>query len=98
MARARKGTLVWRKSGWNALVTLTKDGEAIRKWYALGTTDRQAARKKLTRLVADLAKANGPLDPSEAKRPDTVREFAEASFAQREAKGVASVRDERSHF
>ena len=60
MARQRKGALVWRKSGWNALVTLTIDGEAVRKWCPLGTTDKQAAKRKLARLVAKLAQGEPP--------------------------------------
>jgi integrase len=47
--------------------------------------------------VAKLAAGENP-DPSESSRSDTVRELAEASFRQREANGVASVRDEKSYF
>jgi predicted secreted protein len=53
MARERKGTLIWRaSSGWNAILTITKDGESIRKWEPLGTENKAAAKRKLARLVA----------------------------------------------
>jgi hypothetical protein len=75
MARQRKGCLIWRKSGWNALVTLTVDGERVRKWYPLGTTDRQAAKRKLARLVAKSA-ANEAIAPSEAANEESFEGYA----------------------
>jgi hypothetical protein len=43
MARQRKGCLIWRKSGWNALVTVTVDGEVVRNRRAFSTALAMAA-------------------------------------------------------
>ena len=37
MARERTGTLVWRKKGWCARLTVTVDGEPVKRWFFLGT-------------------------------------------------------------
>lgn len=97
MARERKGTLVWRKKGWCARVTVTVDGEPDKKWYPLGTDNRAGAKRKLARLVAKLEKEGAPA-PSEAAGDDTVSEYAKAHFETRQIQGIASVRDERSYF
>jgi integrase len=94
MARERKGTLVWRASGWCARVTVTIDGEPVKKWYPLGTDNKAAAKRKLARLTAKLA-AEGPPDPSESTRQDTVKEYAEDWLSSRELRGIGMVRDER---
>jgi len=97
MARERKGTLVWRKSGWNALVTVTVDGEPVRKWFPLDTENKPAAKRKLARLVAKLA-ADEPADPSDASSEDTVAEFEASHHARRMLHKVAMARDEHANM
>ncbi len=80
------------KKGWCARVTVDREGESVREWLDLGTYDRAVAKRKLARIIAKGA----PVEPTEAKAEDTVREFAEDWLNRREAAGIAMVRDERS--
>lgn len=92
MARPRKGSLVWAKSGWRARVTVDVDGEAVQKTIKLGTTSRAAARRKLAKLVAELAEGNG-VGRVPSATVETVADYAKQWFASRKARGLA-VRDE----
>ncbi len=98
MARPRKGSLIWAKSGWRARVTVDVDGEAIQQTVDLGTTNKAAARRKLARLVADLVKGSPADQAQERAKVETVATYAEAWFAGREARGVATAKGERAWF
>jgi integrase len=63
-----------RPSGYYGRFWAVVDGERIRVTKALGTTNRQAARVKLARLIAEAA-AN-PGKPIDARRVETFREAA----------------------
>jgi integrase len=93
MARQRSGTLVWRKKGWCARVTVGQGDEARREWRALGTTVRAVAVRRLAKLLAEL-EAGEPSAP--AKRgAETLADYADGWLAARDARGLASVDDER---
>ncbi len=77
MARKRTGRLVERKSGWRAHVTLTIDGETVRKMVDLETKDRTVARRKLRRLLADNEHASEADALAAAAAPITVAEAVE---------------------
>ena len=89
--RPRKGSLYWTKSGWRARITVDVDGVAVQKSFDLKTTDKQAARIKLRRLV----KAHG--SPSElaaeAVRPETFEEAAVRVLDAQKAAGLATWKD-----
>jgi integrase len=89
--RPRKGTLEMRGGTWKARLTMP-DGS--RRWFALGTTDRAAAKRKLKALAA--AQAAGALpEPEEVKAPETVDGYAGPLFDSRVARGIASAAYER---
>src|SRR5690606_19742364 len=75
MGRPAKGSLYWATSGWRARLTVTIDGERVRKSYDLETQDKAVARIKLNRLIA----AGTSEQPTEedAKREETFQEAAE---------------------
>jgi|GEM_PF-466963 len=72
---ARSGSLYWTKSGWRARIRIEINGETVQKSFDLETTDKQAARIKLRRLIrrnvapAELA--------AEAVRVETFQDAAE---------------------
>lgn len=72
---ARKGSLYWTKSGWRARIRVQIDGESVQRSVNLETTDKQAARIKLRRLV----KLNAPVEvvAQEAAQLETFAEAAE---------------------
>lgn len=72
---ARTGSLYWTKSGWRARLRVEVDGETVQKSFDLETTDKQAARVKLRRLV----KQHAPVAElaAEAKRTETFKDAAE---------------------
>ena len=90
----RTGTLYWTKSGWRGRVRVEVDGETVQRSFDLKTTDKQAARVKLRRLV----KMNAPPTPEQAKAPVTVSEYAERWLARREALGIRATDYERRFF
>ena len=99
MARARTGTLALRKRGgelvWHAQVTVGLGDDKRREWFSLETTDKAVARRKLKRLVAELAGGQTRTGAiATAAAPDTVQGYAEAWYARRQAEGVASASDE----
>ncbi len=57
--RPRKGSLEFRGKTWHARLTVTIEG-ALRKWFDLGTDNKAVARRKLAKLVAEIAKGNAP--------------------------------------
>jgi integrase len=98
MARKTTGTLVWTKSkGWVARIPTVIDGERVKKTYELGTTDRAVARRKLARLVEELA-AGAALATDAAKPNETLAQYAATWFASRDARGVAATSYERRYF
>src|SRR5882724_7679828 len=58
--RPRKGTLEFRGKSWHARLTVTVEGESLRKWFDLGTDNKAVARRKLARLIDEQSKANPP--------------------------------------
>jgi integrase len=50
MSRPRTGTLVWRKRGWGARVTIYRDGVRSQTVVDLGTSSRSLAERKLLEL------------------------------------------------
>jgi integrase len=90
--RPRKGTLEFRGKTWHARLTVTVEGESLRKWYDLGTDNKAVARRKLARLSKDQETTN-PTPITQlaevAKRAETVSEAAERIFKER----VGEVRD-----
>jgi integrase len=69
--RPPKGSLYLGATGWRARVTVTIDGERVRKAFDLGTSNKSAARLKLKRLLDVEAPT-----PAEAARVETFREAA----------------------
>ena len=70
--RPRKGTLIYKPSGYRARITVEVDGENVRRTVDLGTTNRAAARVKLARLL----KSEGPAEQKHATRHETFTEAA----------------------
>ena len=94
--RPRKGALLWRATkGWCARLTVTIDGERVRKVVELGTADKLAARRKLQRLLLE---TEGAPDAGEVvartERPETFADAAERIYRLRVAAGVKSAKDE----
>lgn len=94
MARQRKGTLVWRKQGWCARITVTVDGEPVKQWFPLGTDNKAAAKRKLARLVAKLA-TEGPPSPDDAASEETFEGYANGWL---ETRDPAMAKDERTNL
>lgn len=88
---ARSGSLYWTKSGWRARIRVEVDGEIVQKSFDLETTDKQAARAKMRRLI----KLNAPPTPEQAAAPVTVADYAERWLERREALGIAAASYER---
>ncbi len=97
--RPATGTLELRKSGWYVRLTVTVDGESVRKWFPLETHDRQAARRKATRMAAGARQGtlNVQALASESKRVETYAEAAARVRTLRRSKGKKSVSDEEIH-
>jgi len=70
--RPRKGALIYRASGYRARITVVVAGEPVQQTFNLGTTNRQAARLKLARLL----KSEAP-QAEQAKRVESFEEAAE---------------------
>lgn len=49
--RPRTGSLEFRGKTWHARLTVTVDGESVRRWFDLGTTDRDEAERVMRRLL-----------------------------------------------
>ena len=49
--RPRKGSIQYRGRTWYAVLTVTIDGESMRKWVRLDTDNKAIARRKLARLL-----------------------------------------------
>ncbi len=98
MPRARTGTIVPPGADglWRARVT--KDhpgGTKTRPLYSLGTTDKALARRKLARLNELIASGRDPHDAAtEVGTAESVKDYAEAWHAKREAQGIVMARHE----
>ena len=89
MGRKRTGRLVERKSGWRAHVTLTIDGETVRKMVDLETQDRAVARRKLKRLLAESEHDTEADAIDAASSPITVKEAVEQAHERWVADDIA---------
>jgi integrase len=97
--RPRKGTLELRGGIWCARLTTTVDGEAIRKWYPLGTDSRPAARRKMAKLIKDHAAASSVAEVAEAaSKAQTVDDYAEHWLKVRLASGKPSAVYEAAYY
>jgi integrase len=74
-------------------VTLTEEGERVRRWVDLGTENRVVARRKLARMLAADATAE-PGSAERAKLTETVAEFTATYVERRKAEGVKTWKDE----
>ncbi len=103
MGAKRKGTLELRERNgvklWHARVTVGTKPHTRRLWYCLETGDHAIATRRLADLVVQIAK-----DPKLQAPPPiasgvlTVREYAGAWLAKREAQGVGMVHKERQNL
>ncbi len=94
--RPRKGSLEFRGGTWHARLTVTVDGEAIRKWFDLETDNRAVARRKLAKLVSQRQSPTIEAVTVEAARAETYAELAARVTARRRQEGVADCRKEDS--
>jgi integrase len=85
--RPRKGSLEWRGGTWQGRLTVTVDGESIRKWVRLETDSKPVARRKLARLLAEQGQASIETLKAEAARPETYAEVAKRVAEKREKLG-----------
>lgn len=101
MARQRTGTLIFKRSaGWCARVWApSADGAQERRFFQLGTFDKDLAKRKMAKIVAGLASGELVADAREkAGKAETLHEFAEAWLKRREAAKVVMAGDERRHL
>ncbi len=94
LGRPRKGSLVWRKSGWFGRYWATVDGEKVRVIVPLGTSHKAAATRKLERLVADAT----PVAAEVTSSVETVDSYAEGWLKARVARGLPSAANERRYY
>ncbi len=88
------GKLIWRETkGWCCRITVTVEGERIRRMIELGTRDRVVARRKRVRLLAEET-AEGAAATTSALL--TVREAADATCKRWEADGIKTAAGRRS--
>jgi integrase len=94
MARARTGTLVFKRAaGWCARIF----AEGERHWFTLGTTDKDLARRKMSKIVEGLASGELTLDVKPSTQA-TVADYAAAWLDRRDAAKVVMACDERRHL
>jgi hypothetical protein len=96
--RPRKGSLEFRGKTWHARLTVTVEGESIRKWFDLGTDNKSVARRKRDRLVAEQAANVAVLPVAAAKAPETVDDFAKGWIQGRRARGIVSAEYEAGFY
>ena len=79
MSRERTGNLELRKGIWHAVLTVDRDGKAVRDRYNLDTSDRPTAERRKVKLLADLA-AGRTVDEASARAgaPDTLQAYADS--------------------
>jgi integrase len=95
--RARTGTLIAKPSGFFARVWVKlTDGTEARKFLPLGTKNRATAKRKLAKLVAEIA-AGEHIEEAAAKvqGDETYRSYTLDRHEQRKAAGIGMARDEQ---
>lgn len=90
--RPAKGTLYETKSGWRARMTVTIDGERVKKSFDLETKDKTVARIRLKRLVLNNGEPVSELQEL-AGRVETFSEAAERIVGASKIKTKASRKD-----
>jgi integrase len=102
MPRALEGTLVDPGADglWRGRVTKTADdGTKTRPLFSLGTSDKSLARRKLARVVAELAAGRNPFEAADlAGAPERVSDYAEAWIARRTTQGVGMAQKEKRNL
>ena len=92
--RPRTGSLEFRSGSWWARLTVTVDGESVRRWFRLDTEHKDVARRKLKRLNKD---GEAPLPAKEvAERLERSETYAELAERVRENRREAGIKDTRS--
>jgi integrase len=92
--RPRKGSLEFRGKTWHARLTVTVEGESLRKWFDLGTDNKAVARRKLAKLVQAQHAGKAPSEMAqEATRVNTFRDDAESILARQKAGGLRTWRE-----
>ena len=66
----------FRGGTWHARLTVTVDGESIRKWFDLETDNRAVARRKMARLLAQRQAPTIEAASVEVARAETYAELA----------------------
>lgn len=102
VSRARTGTLIFRRTaGYCAQVWATEpDGTERRRFFRLGTFDKDLAKRKMAKIVDGLASGELVVDTAkvEVAKAETIAQYADAWLKRREAAGVVWVDDERRHL
>jgi len=93
--RPRKGSLEFRGGTWHARLTVTIEGEAIRKWFDLETDNRAVARRKMARLLAKHVAPNLEAAAVEVARPESYSELAVRVALKRREEGIADCRTKK---
>ncbi len=96
--RPRKGSLVWRASGWAGRFWELTDGEWIRVIRPLGTDNKAVARRKLARLVAEANSGSASPDAEATKAIETVDSYAKGWLASRAGRGLPSSSNEKRYY
>ena len=84
MAKRQTGQLIWVPGvGWAGRFYTIVDGERVRPYRVLKTTNKSVARRKLAKLIAE-----GNLSQVEAQRPETFEEAARRILDEQKAAGL----------
>ena len=92
--RPRTGTLEFRAGSWRARLSVTVDGETIRKWFDLETDNKAAARRKLARLNASQSIQTVAEVAAIVAQRETYSELAKRVSMRRRDEGIADVDSE----
>ncbi len=99
--RPRKGSLEFRGKTWHARLTVTVEGESLRKWFDLGTDNKAVARRKLVKLVAEITKATAPTVAElaeQATRKETMGDVIKRVVEDQGAEGLKTYKDRLSRL
>ena len=88
--RPRTGTLEWKGGTWQARITVTVEGESVRRWVRLETDNKVVARRKLARLLEQPTTDLTTMQEL-ATRAETYSELAARVTKQRASEGIADV-------
>ncbi len=95
--RPRKGTIELRGKTLHARLTITVEGESVRRWFDLGTTNWAVARRKTARLVAKYATEAAVSVEAvevEARGGETYAELAQRVREMRQRDGIRDLKNE----